>query len=672
MGAQPHPASLAGSYLCLPSDMVRPRDGIVRCAVPNSGPGPLQIVRLGAEGSSGVEVIDENLDSVCQGLSRSGADAVSIIAAVGAYRTGKSFLLDLLMRYSRALAAAQGMRAAEENISGNGEFSCVKHGREHIFTAPPGSTTAGAMPWRLGEQHRVRKADGIGLPAWVLEGDAERISEGQSSGSREGFAWRPGPERCTEGIWLWSTPLVVPTSDGRRVAILLMDTQGAWDDTLTKHQSATLFGLTALLSSRLVYNVQNNIQEDKLESLDYFMAFAHAACEGLPDHLGHLGHLDILVRDWANYEDGSSPAKCRAAIHEHLLEHLEAEGVSSEARARAARLRHIFQSVGCFGLVHPGLLATKSGFRGDLADVDHDFFHLLDEYAAGIFGSCGDLPGTRIGVASRLPARELRVRNFGDTVRQFAGVFRDAEATAVSLRDAFVRIEVHEAREELVDAFLAELKRVAPEGVTLDPTVFSGLAAAARQTSCSDFAARLGPFHLAQDEERSYSSEFRDAVNDVLQTRVAANDKAFEGAALKFVASPVFVVAAAASALHPALLATAPLATMGGCALSVRWWSRHWGLAPLHPVVLQHALGDAQGFVERRCSDLQEIRVVASHLGPTGCVEMMLSSARQFAGFSEVSSRPVRGGRPSLRHGGSPLALSGAEERRLTSRALTI
>lgn len=41
------------------------------------------------------------------------------------------------------------------------------------------------------------------------------------------------------------------SEEGRRVAVLLMDTQGAWDDTMTKAQSATIFGLTALLSSKL-------------------------------------------------------------------------------------------------------------------------------------------------------------------------------------------------------------------------------------------------------------------------------------------------------------------------------------------------------------------------------------------------------------------------------------
>lgn len=51
--------------------------------------------------------------------------------------------------------------------------------------------------------------------------------------------------------------------DGRDVAVLLMDTQGAWDSNMTKEQSATIFGLTAVLSSKQIYNINMQIQEDK-------------------------------------------------------------------------------------------------------------------------------------------------------------------------------------------------------------------------------------------------------------------------------------------------------------------------------------------------------------------------------------------------------------------------
>merc|ERR1719162_662270 len=83
-------------------------------------------------------------------------------------------------------------------------------------------------------------------------------------------------DACTEGIWVWSEPFLRKIN-GETVALLLMDTQGAWDGNMTKEQSATIFGLTAVLSSKQIYNINMQVQEDKVENLAFFMLFAQAA-----------------------------------------------------------------------------------------------------------------------------------------------------------------------------------------------------------------------------------------------------------------------------------------------------------------------------------------------------------------------------------------------------------
>ncbi len=45
----------------------------------------------------------------------------------------------------------------------------------------------------------------------------------------EGFHWRGGSERDTIGILLWSKVFLVKTPTNKEVAVLLMDTQGAFD-----------------------------------------------------------------------------------------------------------------------------------------------------------------------------------------------------------------------------------------------------------------------------------------------------------------------------------------------------------------------------------------------------------------------------------------------------------
>ena len=52
-----------------------------------------------------------------------------------------------------------------------------------------------------------------------------------------------------------------------QVAVLLMDTQGAFDSTSTVKDCATVFALSTLLSSVQVFNVMHNMQEDDLQHL---------------------------------------------------------------------------------------------------------------------------------------------------------------------------------------------------------------------------------------------------------------------------------------------------------------------------------------------------------------------------------------------------------------------
>ena len=88
----------------------------------------------------------------------------SIYLVKGAFRRGKSFLLDFLLRY------------------------LARQGRED----------------------------------WM--GD-----ESDDTSPLEGFHWRGGSERDTTGILMWSEVFEAKTKSGKDVAIVLMDTQGAFD-----------------------------------------------------------------------------------------------------------------------------------------------------------------------------------------------------------------------------------------------------------------------------------------------------------------------------------------------------------------------------------------------------------------------------------------------------------
>jgi atlastin len=164
---------------------------------------PLQIVKI--DGSADAEadsfdLVTENLESIAAKIPA--GTKVSILSVVGAFRTGKSFLLNFFLRY---------LRYGDPNDETNGWM------------------TAEGATLSEGNQNELK-----------VESDKKEAS----------FAWRGGEERQTTGIWMWSEPFIRETksSDGP-VAILLMDTQGMFDNETSMALTAQIFGLSTFVSS---------------------------------------------------------------------------------------------------------------------------------------------------------------------------------------------------------------------------------------------------------------------------------------------------------------------------------------------------------------------------------------------------------------------------------------
>lgn len=90
---------------------------------------------------------------------------------------------------------------------------------------------------------------------------------GNESQPLTGFSWRGGSERNTIGVLVWPELFLHDFPNGRKVAIMLIDTQGMFDSKTTFDGNVTIFALSAMISSVQIYNVSNNIQEDQLQYL---------------------------------------------------------------------------------------------------------------------------------------------------------------------------------------------------------------------------------------------------------------------------------------------------------------------------------------------------------------------------------------------------------------------
>jgi len=55
--------------------------------------------------------------------------------------------------------------------------------------------------------------------------------------------------------------------NGDKISIILIDTQGTFDNKSTLQDCVTIFALSTMISSVQIYNIFHNIQEDDLQHL---------------------------------------------------------------------------------------------------------------------------------------------------------------------------------------------------------------------------------------------------------------------------------------------------------------------------------------------------------------------------------------------------------------------
>ena len=116
------------------------------------------------------------------------------------------------------------------------------------------------------------------VPEWMEFGGSTLEGSSMASDpelSEKGFSYKGGSDRNTEGIWIWSEPFIIPNKyvDGKSICVLLMDTQGMFDGLTGQMLTTSIFGLTTLLSSYQIYNIEKRLQEDHLQHLALFSEY---------------------------------------------------------------------------------------------------------------------------------------------------------------------------------------------------------------------------------------------------------------------------------------------------------------------------------------------------------------------------------------------------------------
>lgn len=169
---------------------------------------------------------------------------------------------------------------------------------------------------------------------------------------------------------MWSDVFTHDYENGDKVAIILLDTQGAFDNKSTLRDCATIFGLSTLVSSVQCQNLSGKIQQNDLQFLNFFTEYGRLTLEDT--NQTPFQRLQFIVRDWCypyEYEYGSDGGEL------YLQQNFEmSPDQSDEMKTINKQIKSCFTEIGCVLMPHPGFkVASDPCFDGRLSDIENEF-----------------------------------------------------------------------------------------------------------------------------------------------------------------------------------------------------------------------------------------------------------------------------------------------------------
>lgn len=196
----------------------------------------------------------------------------------------------------------------------------------------------------------------------------------------KGFKWRSGTGRVTTGIQIWSEPFILEKTNGEKVAVLLVDTQGVFDNDSTMADCTAIFALSILISSVQMYNLMRQIQENDLHHFEFFIEFCKLVSEEA-DKVSEEAdksktdvrnpRLVFLIRDWEFFDEHPFGHAGGESYIQQILK-VKEDGLNELQNIRK-KIEKWFPNIGGFLLPHPGKKVARKTYDGIVKEMDDDF-----------------------------------------------------------------------------------------------------------------------------------------------------------------------------------------------------------------------------------------------------------------------------------------------------------
>lgn len=384
---------------------------------------PLNVMQLAIKDP--IKIDYDAIDKIFLNPTVAGRKIVAI-SIIGAFRKGKSFLMDYCLRFMYA------------NVSKNTNKPNVIFSYFSIFFLQYKSVNFTSNPLD-------HKENWIGLPNEPLRG----------------FSWKSGPHRHTSGIVIWSDVFLYDapinnTSKVEKIAIILMDTQGLFDPKTSPSDNSKIFALGTLISSVQIFNLNDVVQENQLEYLHMATDYAKFVTNNTQDtNIRPFQNLLFLMRDWAYDDDFSFGLQGGERYLDDVLKIRKDQ--SPQLGDVREYIRKSFDKVFCFLLPHPGLqILSENNYDGRYSKLTPKFQKHLKSLLEWL------LAPNNLN-KKRILNLEVTGRQFNNFVKEYLRTFQSPNLPQVlSVYEATLEIQFSNFVEMAVKEFKDLLKAHEP------------------------------------------------------------------------------------------------------------------------------------------------------------------------------------------------------------------
>ena len=156
------------------------------------------------------------------------------------------------------------------------------------------------------------------------------------------------------------------------MCLLIMDTQGLWDHDTPNEFNVCVFGLSAVLSSLLIFNSKGGMNTEQLKIFSNLSEFS----KGVTEHLNAFQQLEFLIRDFTNYD---TDADNRERASERSWEYKKELKEKPQTKNEMERVEECFEHVDLFCLPKPGDIDAVN-YDGSIKKINPLFMCILSDY----------------------------------------------------------------------------------------------------------------------------------------------------------------------------------------------------------------------------------------------------------------------------------------------------